>query len=378
MKSSLKFRKFGRMVLAFFSTIFLLIMLWIMVDCFTTKNTATKEVITYDVGDSIDYYVYLKENDFYNNADANSNNRYVTALMDYLNLSFDYHLVGDSFFNSDCKYNVVTELIGRNDGEVVWSEEKEVIALSSRFNYDVTSVELKKDVIIDLASLYEKANEFYELTGYGVELNIYVNIDNDLMVMGYDEGVNDERFLALNIPLTEKVVSIEKIDNDDSKKSVLTQYEVDSKFNSILFLTSSFLFIALLPLTVMSYISLFNLVNLDDYKKKLKRARRKCGYLINNVSELSNFKDKEIIEVASCDELIKVCSEKDLVINLCEVIPNRESWFYVIDSGKVYLFILTLDYREVDMDNNVLTKVDHVLKDKVKNDKSNIKKRKSK
>ena len=353
-------------------------MLWIMVDCFTTKNTATKEVITYDVGDSIDYYVYLKENDFYNNADANSNNRYVTALMDYLNLSFDYHLVGDSFFNSDCKYNVVTELIGRNDGEVVWSEEKEVIALSSRFNYDVTSVELKKDVIIDLASLYEKANEFYELTGYGVELNIYVNIDNDLMVMGYDEGVNDERFLALNIPLTEKVVSIEKIDNDDSKKSVLTQYEVDSKFNSILFLTSSFLFIALLPLTVMSYISLFNLVNLDDYKKKLKRARRKCGYLINNVSELSNFKDKEIIEVASCDELIKVCSEKDLVINLCEVIPNRESWFYVIDSGKVYLFILTLDYREVDMDNNVLTKVDHVLKDKVKNDKSNIKKRKSK
>ena len=68
MLKNIKFRKFVRVILAFFSTCFLVLMGWILVDCFTAKSTATEKVITYKLEDNIDYEVTLKDNQFYTSA----------------------------------------------------------------------------------------------------------------------------------------------------------------------------------------------------------------------------------------------------------------------------------------------------------------------
>ena len=55
MEDSLRFRKLVRTILVFLSTCFIIIMGWILIDCFTTKNNATDKIISYRVKDDIEY-----------------------------------------------------------------------------------------------------------------------------------------------------------------------------------------------------------------------------------------------------------------------------------------------------------------------------------
>lgn len=350
MLENIKFRKFVRTILAFFSTCFLVLMLWILVDCFTSKSTATEKVITYKVKDSIDYEVTLKENQFYTSEEANEKNRYVASLMDTLQVYFDYELSGSKFFSSEYGYSVDLELVSNNDGEVVWNYTEEVLPREVKYEIDVMEVVVRDSVIIDISNLYSKAIEFKELTGYDVKLKIDVKIDNSLNVSRYDSKVNDEQLLSLSIPLTKKVVSISTSNNTSTNRSVLTHYEVDEEFNVYLFIISGLLTLSLIPLTVMSYVSLFNLINLDDYYRKLSILRRKYASFIKEVDKKPEFKNKEVIDVLTCGELARLCMAKEkLHINLYEDKENIESIFYVVDDKTVYVYLLELNYEHIDM-----------------------------
>ena len=47
------------------------------------------------------------------------------------------------------------------------------------------------------SNIYNKANEFYELTGYPVDLNIVVEIKNEVNVDDYEKNENDKWGSAL-------------------------------------------------------------------------------------------------------------------------------------------------------------------------------------
>mgnify|MGYP003299111256 FL=1 len=350
MLKNIKFRKFVRVILAFFSTCFLVLMGWILVDCFTAKSTATEKVITYKLEDNIDYEVTLKDNQFYTSEESNEKNKYVTSLMDTLQVYFDYELSGSKFFDSEYGYSVFLELVSNNDGEVVWKYEEELLPYDSKLLNDVMEVSIRDTVIVDIRNLYDKAMEFKSLTGYDVKLNLEVKIDNSLTVSGYENKVTDEQVLSLSVPLTKKVVSITATNDKSINRSVLTHYEVDEKFNIYLFIVSGLLTLSLLPLTIMSYVSLFNLINLEDYSRKLFILKRKYAPFIKEVDKKPEFKNKEIIDVLTCGELARLCMEKEkLHINLYEDKENYETLFYVIDEKIVYVYLLELNYDRIDM-----------------------------
>lgn len=350
MLKNIKFRKFVRTILAFFSTCFLVLMGWILIDCFTAKSTATEKVITYKVEDNIDYEVTLKDNQFYTSEESNENNKYVTSLMDTLQIYFDYELSGSKFFTSEYGYSVFLELVSNHDGDVVWKYEEELLPRDVKYSNDVMEVLIRDTVIVDVSNLYDKAMEFKDLTGYDVKLNIEVKIDNNLTVSGYENKVTDEQVLSLSVPLTKKVVSITTTNDKSINRSVLTHYEVDENFNIYLFLVSGLLTLSLIPLTIMSYVSLFNLINLDDYYRKLSILKRKYSPFIKEVSKKPEFKNKEVIDVLTCGELARLCMAREkLHINLYEDKEKYESLFYVIDDKVVYLYILELNYERIDM-----------------------------
>lgn len=354
---NIKLRKLGRIVLAFLSTCCLIVMLWILVDCFTNKSTATEKVISYKVSDSISYDVTMKDNQFYTSEEANDSNTYITSLLDTMQVTFNYDLVGSKFFSSDYEYIVVLNLTSSKDGDVIWSYEEEVLSQVEESVSDVMAVNISDTFNIDLSSLYDKAKEFYNLTDYDVELDIKIKINNSLTVMNYEEGIHDKQTMSINIPLTEKVASIKKSSDNSVNKKVLEQYDVNENFNVCLFIIAIILIVCLLPITVRSYVALFNLTNLDSYNRKLKKLKNRYSYLIKEVSKNPNFDDKEVYEVLSCNELASLCGEKDLNLNVYEKIKGRECWFYVVDKKDVYMYILSLDYNHVDMSNKGSIKI---------------------
>ena len=159
MKNNLKLRKYGRILLALVSTCFLFIMIWILVDCFTTRKTATDKIITYNIKDDINYEVTLKDNQFFTSKEANETNSYITSLMDTLQLSFNYGLVGSTFFSSDYTYEVVLHLTSVNNDKTVWNYEENVLDQINNSSEDVMKINISDNINIDLSRLYEKAKE---------------------------------------------------------------------------------------------------------------------------------------------------------------------------------------------------------------------------
>jgi len=363
MNKNIKLRKLGRTILVFLSTGFLFIMAWILIDCFTNKQTATSEVIKYKIKEEINYEATLKENQFYTSEEANESNSYVSALLDALKVNFDYELVGTKFFNSNYTYDVILTMTSTKNGEIVWRYDETILSEVSLEKKDVMEVNIKDSVNIDMSSIYSKAMSFKDLTGYDVLLKIEVNIINDLSVNNYDESIKDTQLLTLSMPITEKVFAIDSTTSDGLSKSVLTQTSVNEKFNICLFIISLVSIVLLLPITFISYISLFNLINLDMYQSKINKINNRYGYLIKEVKDEPNFKDKEIVEVISLSLLVRLCIDKDLKINFFERLEGKEAWYYVIDNQIVYLYILTLDYKEIDV-NSLYSKKEKDSKNK--------------
>ncbi len=349
MKKNLKLQKLVRMLLALASSVFLVIMIWIIIDCFTFKTTASKKIISYNVKDGLDYEVILKNNQFYTNEEANLKNVFIPSLIDKLQLHLNYELVGSNFFDSDYSYEVVTTLKSVKDGKVIWKYKNSPYAKETRSSYDTMKVEINDYINVDMSNLYSMADEFYKMTNCDVVLEIDVNIGNDLKVVGYEKQINDQQVLSMTIPITDKVVSISRNNGNMENKKVFDQYVVNEQFNSSLFILACLLTISLIPVAVMSYASLFNLTNLDDYKRNLKKLNTKYGKMFKKVSNEPKVGNKELLEYDNIQELIVICKEKDLNISVYERYPGRECWFYVDDDKKIHLYILKLNYREIDM-----------------------------
>lgn len=347
--NNIKLKKFGRTILAFIATSFLFIMVWILVDCFTQKQTATSEIIKYKIKEDINYEASLKENQFYTNKEANESNSYVSALLDTLKVNFEYELVGTKYFNSNYSYGVLLSLTSVDDGEIVWNYEENILPEIVLEKKDVMEVIINDSVNVDMSNIYSKAMEFKELTGYDVLLKLEVNIVNELKVKDYDESIQDTQVLTLTMPITDKVFEIESTTSDGISKSIITQTVVDENFNIILFIIAFVSIIGLLPLTLISYIALFNLINLDMYQSKINRINNRYGYLIKEIKGEPNFRDKELVEVISLSLLVRLCADKDLKIYFFERYKGKEAWYYVIDNQIAYLYVLTLDYKEIEV-----------------------------
>lgn len=351
MEDNLRIRKLVRTILVFLSTCFIIIMGWILIDCFTTKNNATDKIISYRVKDDIEYSVTLKDNQFYTDQEAMDKNLYVTALLDTLQLNFNYSLSGSRFFKSDYNYKVVLSLTAKDGEEVVWKYEEDALTQVNESVVDVMEVSLSEIVNVDLSHLYNMANDYYEMTNYPVVLDINVIINNNLKIDGYTNGVKDREVLSLSIPITEKVVSIEKSLDNDYNKKIFHQYEVNESFNIYLFIVSGIVLLILIPVTIRSYIALFNLINLENYIRKLNRLKIRYKDVLKNVKTKPDFDKKDVYEVLTCNELYNMACDKDLDINYYEKNKSCETWFYVVDKKDVYIYYLALDYEHVKLSN---------------------------
>ena len=60
--------------------------------------------VTYKEDSDIDYKVYLKQNDFFEENYLDDNNRYIASLIDYINATFKYNILMEDK-DVDFKYN---------------------------------------------------------------------------------------------------------------------------------------------------------------------------------------------------------------------------------------------------------------------------------
>lgn len=344
-------KKSGRAILAIVSIVCMILMFWTICDCFPKNITNTDEILKYNVQEKIDYNVHLDENEYYSDEYSNSKNMYVASLVDSLNVTFGYELNANKFFNGVYSYNISAVLSGRNNGEEVWNKTSEIFKSADYDSTDTSNVYLEKNVNISLKEYYQEAIKYNKLTGFPVILTIKINVENDMLVKGESEYLNAPSEFEISMPITDKTFSVTTTNNKNINKKVSFAQETKTSFNSRLFILATIAFIALIPVAIMSLCSLFNISNYDEYNRRMKEIKKNYGSYLYVDKHVPVFRRKEIIEVKTIEKVYNQLDDNEY-ITMFEKEKGSECWFYAEKKNEVYLYILSLEHRPINLSDN--------------------------
>lgn len=331
---------------------FRLVLLFIVIVIFLSSfyygvNLRTDRIYSYNSSGDIDYKVYLKDNDYFNVSFLNKNMQYISGLIDYFDVDFNYKL----HFNSKSNYSYSYYVIG--DLYVYEGTGKDKLLYKKSFNVvNPISVTLESgnDIAINLNrkidySVYNSiaksfSSQYGLVTNSEIVFSLHVNVDSTNSLLS--DSLHIEGLSTMSVPLDVKTVGV-NIDNKKVNKSAKYVSSSTSEHINLCLLSITFISFILTILIVISIIKFIYStrrmkssyqIELEKILREYDRAiiNAKSDYIIKNVD---NF-----IDVSSFMELMDVHDNLDLPILYIEIAKGHKVWFIVNSREGIYRYVL--------------------------------------
>lgn len=346
------FSYLGRLVIS--SIIFLvafLSCLYLAINSFEFKHP---EKIKYTDFHGIDYKVYLKPNDFYEEKYLGKNMMYVANLIDKISIDFDYKFNIEKKSTLDFNYKIMGDLIIANASTNAHYFEKEYTLFEADQNTMKNNTEytIKKNIEVDYNYYNELANSFK--TNYGVNTNsylkVYLQVNKDGKKYNVDISNNSEN--GITIPLSENSIQIKFDSNDLSKTNEITierawvfQPHIFT-FELITFLISIFFLVQIIKLIVIT------IRPKSPYDKFVDDVLITYDRIIGVTKTGLDFDKYNIIEMETFDELLDIRDNLKMPIMYYNITKHQKCYFYLKNEQDVYLFKLKAVDMEVNNEKN--------------------------
>ena len=308
--------------------------------------------VKYDESSNIDYKVYLKENEFFNNTYLESNKQYIASLIDYIDADFKYDLSLDEM---DVQYKYLYKI----EAEVVVKEKK-----SSNFLYNkkeellenqervssLKNVSIKESINIDYNyynNLVKKFLGIYNLddTESFLNINMYVNVIGSCEK--FDNNHNQESVMSLVIPLTTKTMAIDISNNlINSENMVMLCKSVYT--NNYVFLVFGLLFtiidLGLIGYTINYEIKTRTAENI--YEKEMKKILNNYGSYIQKIGNDFKFQNYQLVKVDSFSDMLEI---RDTIRQPILLKENKEKTgaYFVIPSNTKLMYVYRLKVSDI-------------------------------
>ena len=346
------FSYLGRLVIS--SIIFLVAFsscLYLAINSFEFKHP---EKIKYTDFHGIDYKVYLKPNDFYEEKYLDKNMMYVANLIDKISIDFDYKFNIEKKSTLDFNYKIIGDLIIANASTNAHYFEKEYTLFEADQNTMKNNTEytIKKNIEVDYNYYNELANSFK--TNYGVNTNsylkVYLQVNKDGKKYNVDISNNSEN--GITIPLSENSIQIKFDSNDLSKTNEITierawvfQPHIFT-FELITFLISIFFLVQIIKLIVIT------IRPKSPYDKFVDDVLITYDRIIGVTKTGLDFDKYNIIEMETFDELLDIRDNLKMPIMYYNITKHQKCYFYLKNEQDVYLFKLKAVDMEVNNEKN--------------------------
>ena len=230
----------------------------------------------------IDYKVYLKENAFFETKYLGKDKTYITSLIDYLALKFDYNIRFNEYVSGKLKYNIVATISAEKNNNQIGSYWEKTFMLTEPKYY---IIENKKEIDPKITP-------------------------NDTL------PVSNE--ISLKIPLSKIAVEAEINTNSNNKEKEITRTirDNDSKYIvfKILFLIDVLLIIYLL---FRYFYHIARNRKLSSYNDNVQKIINDYSSIMVRTSTL-NLKTLNRIKVSSFDDLLVVYNDVRTPIHYLE------------------------------------------------------------
>ena len=311
-------------------------------------NNYSQEFIFYTQESDIDYKVYLKENNFFETPYLEKDKIYITTLIDYIDLDYDYKITFDEPMSGNYKYYVKAVISAdREKGSTsnYWEKvfniyESESVSYENKnyITFNPDNFKLDYDYYNDL--LLQFKNE-YKLSLYG-NLKLIVEVENFATSKENNEyKINS--LATLDIPLTQATIEIPitaETNNKTGSMESSIMYDNNPKY-LIMKIASGACF---LSASILAIILVTKIVRLREkpsaYNKAIKKILKTYDEIIVNIKNI-NLEEFNVVEVANFNELIDAHGEVRQPINFMEsrneasfiLINDKMAWRYRIKKG---------------------------------------------
>lgn len=296
----------------------------------------------YNISNDLDYKVYIYDNSFFENEYLNSGKQYTADLIK--NIAIDYKGVFINSKISDLTYNyeVIAEIKGynknNNESGILWDkkydiEKEENIKVNNITNHVINkTLDLNYEYYNDLAKSFKK-----ELN---IDLEAYLNLEIKInMEFKVDDKIHNEtQKSTLTIPLLKSTFEIEK--NITEKKSETIFLESETKINYVGLMLGIIIVALTLLITIWFFKELAKIKRKTVYAKKLDKILKTYGDIIAESSNLPDYSNLDILEIANFKDLVDIEYETRNPIIYFERKADKEGWFIIIKDNHMYRYML--------------------------------------
>ena len=306
---------------------------------YSFEYTDSKE-IDYSETERVDYKVYLKENEFYEQDYLEKNMLYIASLIKNIDIDLGYNFEANEKIDMGYKYKVVGDLVIKDEYGKNTYFTKEYL-LKEEENKSINNKEafqVNENIIIDYDYYNKLANDFK--TQYGLNTTSYLEVKLEIEKESDKDkvNINDDSEVAITIPLSERAIQI----NFNSKDtSLINKAIIDGKmeFNSIVFIIEIILLIISIIIIKRIIELIVILPRKKEYDKYLDNILKEYDRLIVKTTTWINEKESRIIEIHEFEELLDVRDTLKIPI-MYYVVNNEKSYFYIKNGKDVYLLKL--------------------------------------
>lgn len=316
---------------------------------FSSLQKDNKAVLSYNEKGNIDYKVYLKENNYYEDKFLGKNMQYIASLINTINVDFKYEMHSTDNVNYNYKYKIVgtLKITDKTDDKKVLYSKDEVLLNETTKKVSDNNFIINEDIDIDYDKYNNYANSFrrdYGLTSNAyLELNMIISVDGD-----YDkttEKIASNNNLKIRIPLSEQTVDIGMTASDINNSKALAYTEKIEIGNIILLISGTLLSILGLSGIIIAICVYLSRYSNDPYENALYKILKNYDTYI--VKAKSDFRESEnLIRVETFEELIDAQKIEQTPILFYEVEPGNKAYFVLNGSKTTYRFTLTRAYQE--------------------------------
>lgn len=326
------------------------------------KNTYQEEV-TYKSSSNVSYKVYLLENDYFDEPYLGMNRTYISSLINYIDINFNYNLNFSNFVSGKYTYYIKGIIVAdkvKDDDSSYWSKsyilkEPETISYDNQNSFNIDT-----NVKVDYQKYNTILNEFRK--DYGISFDgafkVQLVIESESNAINIKENIPVESLIEVRVPLTQQVIdlSIDLSNNDNEGK--ISETIVNNTSSNYVFLGLGILFITvtlcLLWIVFRYIISIY--LSKSKYSKTLKKILSTYDTIIVNVSSLPNLNDLKVIEVNTFSELIDANSEVRMPINYYEEVADCKSVFVLVSTNMAWVYTLINHEYEKKLANSKIKK----------------------
>lgn len=340
------------------SVIVVILTLATLISALVAYNLNKDYFINYTESGNIDYNVFLKDNEFYEDNYIGQGQSYVASLIDNIIADFNYRIRMDADdVNYRYSYRITSrlEIIDDSSKKAIFNPEYVLVEKNNKVQKSGDTLQINEIVVINYDEYNDIANKFLETyaltqdTTSNIVVTLTVEVLSDCNALS---GSSIDNYTSeLRIPLTTKTVNIKMtsaVPDDESNMMICTRGA-----GSEVFKTTAIVLGIVDILMIILLVAFIYLTRTDDitYTARVKKIVTQYKSYIQRIKNIFDTSSYQVIYIDTFDELLEIRDTIQAPILMHENEDKTCAKFIIpTDNKLLYIFEIKIDgYEEPEL-----------------------------